>query len=237
MAYRAGRAHRNRPGPDRHLPGAALAVADDQGVPLIVAFIVMRLQVRGDLGFQGGHEHPPRSLAGDLVEQGSPVHLALRRLVPDDLQHGCRLLPLARQGAAGAPDGVSDASTSAYVPFWQRQAEGHRGGAALSGPIQTVALNIFGQKEKEINAWYEEKHIPELLEYPGLQWARRHRRLAGGTRYLTLYHFASEEAVRGYMKSDIVRAAQADRQRYNPWMSILEHSAYAPILDFINSLG
>ena len=101
----AGRAHRDRPGPDRHLPGAALAVADDQGVAVGVAFVAMRLQVRGDLGLQRRHEHPARSLAGDLVEQGSPVHLVLRRLGADDLQHGCRLLPPARQGAAVAQAG------------------------------------------------------------------------------------------------------------------------------------
>ena len=48
----AGRAHRDRPGPDRDLPGAALAVADDQGVAVVVAFVAVRLQVRGDLGFR-----------------------------------------------------------------------------------------------------------------------------------------------------------------------------------------
>lgn len=132
-------------------------------------------------------------------------------------------------GVGGAPDGVSDVDLSAYTPYWERQAPGHAGGTAFSGPIQTVKLNVFGEKEKEINAWYEDKHIPELLEYPGLQWARRHRRLARGPRFLTLYHFADEAAVRSYMKSDIVRAAQADRQRYNPWMTIVEHTAYAPM--------
>jgi hypothetical protein len=66
----------------------------------IVAFVAMGLQVRGDLGLQRRHEHPTRPLAGDLVEQGSPVHLVLRRLVADDLQHGWRLLPAARHEAA-----------------------------------------------------------------------------------------------------------------------------------------
>ena len=60
----------------------------------------MRLQVRGDLSLQRRHQHPARSLAGDLVELGSPVRPVVRRLVADDLQHGCRLLPPARQGAA-----------------------------------------------------------------------------------------------------------------------------------------
>lgn len=168
------------------------------------------------------------------LEGGGPSHLVLIACRDDPgTAAAVQAMVWGGHGAAGAPDGVGDASASAYVPFWERQAPGHRGGTALAGPIQTVLLNVFGEKEKEITAWYEEKHIPELLEYPGLQWARRHRRLAGGVRYLTLYHFAEEAAIRGYMKSDIVRAAQADRQRYNPWMSILEHTAYAPIADML----
>jgi heme-degrading monooxygenase HmoA len=167
------------------------------------------------------------------LEGGGASHLALIACREDPgTAAAAQAMVWGACGAAGAPEGVSCASTNAYVPFWERHAAGHPGGAAFTGPIQTVTLNIFGGKEKEINAWYEEKHIPELLEYPGLEWARRHRSLAGGMRYLTLYHFADEAATRGYMKSDIVRSAQADRQRYNPWMSILEHTAYTPILEF-----
>ena len=77
-----------------------LAVANDQGVTVAVTFVAVRLQVRGDLGLQRRHQHPTRPLAGDLVQQGSPVHLVLRRLVADDLQHGCRLLPPAHPAAA-----------------------------------------------------------------------------------------------------------------------------------------
>jgi hypothetical protein len=38
-------------------------------VALLVVFVGMCLQVRGDLGLQRRHEHPARSLARDLVEQ------------------------------------------------------------------------------------------------------------------------------------------------------------------------
>jgi hypothetical protein len=37
-------------------------------VAILVAFVAMRLQVRGHLGLQSRHEHAARSLAGDLVE-------------------------------------------------------------------------------------------------------------------------------------------------------------------------
>ncbi len=167
------------------------------------------------------------------LEGGGPSHLALIAL-RDDLGTAAAVQAMVwgGHGAAGAPEGVSEASVSAYTPFWERQAAGYAREPAFTGPIQLVCLNVFGDKAKEINAWYEDRHIPELLEYPGLQWARRHRRLAGGMRYLTLYHFADEPAVRGYMKSDIVSSAQADRQRHNPWMTILEHTTYAPMVEF-----
>jgi len=164
------------------------------------------------------------------LEGGGPSHLALIACRDDPgTAAAVQALVWGDHGAAGAPDASGDTHLSAYAPFWERQAAGHAGGTALRGPIQTVTLDVFGAKEQEINAWYEDKHIPELLEYPGLQWARRHRRLASGPRFLTLYHFADEAAVRSYMKSDIVRAAQADRQRYNPWMTIVEHTAYVPM--------
>ena len=50
------------------LPGAPFAVADDQGVAVVVAFVAVCLQVGGDLGLQRRDEHPARALAGDLVE-------------------------------------------------------------------------------------------------------------------------------------------------------------------------
>ena len=63
------------------------------------------LMVRGHLGLQSRQEHPTRTLAGDLVEQGSPVRLVLRRLVADDLQHGWRLLPPRAPGGRGRSGG------------------------------------------------------------------------------------------------------------------------------------
>jgi len=74
-------------------------------VTLGIAFLAVRLQIRGDLGLQRRHEHPAGSLTGDLVEQRPPVSLVLRRLGADDLQHACRLPPSAHHGAAVAQAG------------------------------------------------------------------------------------------------------------------------------------
>jgi hypothetical protein len=92
--------HGDRPGSEGDLSGAALAVADDQGMAVGVAFGGVGLQVRRDLGLQCCQQHTAGSLPRNRVEHGSPARLVLRRFVPDDLQHGCRLLPLAASDAA-----------------------------------------------------------------------------------------------------------------------------------------
>jgi hypothetical protein len=97
----AGRTHRDRPRADSDASGAALAVADHQGVAIPVALGGVGLQVGGDLRFQGHEEHSACSLAGDLVEQRAPINLAVHhRFALDDLQHGRLLLPPACAGAA-----------------------------------------------------------------------------------------------------------------------------------------
>ena len=123
-------AHGNRARLERHLPSAALAVADHQGVSFVVAIGAMRLQVHGDLDLQSRHEHPARPLAGDLVEQGSPVHLVLRRLVADP-QHGWRLLPVARPGAAVDQTGgyAAGVTGSTIHNLWSYLKEAHPGGS------------------------------------------------------------------------------------------------------------
>jgi hypothetical protein len=99
-----GCTYRDRPGADRDLAGAPLAVTDDEGMPLVVTLLSVCLEVRSDLGFQSPHKHPARTLAGNLVEQGSPVHPFHHRLVAGDPQHGWRLFPLVRQTeAVGQP--------------------------------------------------------------------------------------------------------------------------------------
>ena len=165
-----------------------------------------------------------------MEDCGGPSHLALVTFA-EEPGAAAGLQRLVREEGEGleAPDFIGAASMSAYRPFWERTAAGNQGGTAPTGPIQIVTLNIFGEKAREINAWYEDRHIPELLEHPGLQWARRYRRLAGGPRFLTLYHFADAAAVRAYVAGPIIRSAQADRRRYNPWMTIVEHTDYVPL--------
>ena len=61
------RADFDRAGAERHLPRPRLAVADDLGAAVFVAFLMARDVVRGFLLKSYG-EHPAGSLAGDLIE-------------------------------------------------------------------------------------------------------------------------------------------------------------------------
>jgi hypothetical protein len=55
---------------------AGFAVADDLGAAVLVSLLVAR-DVAGDLGFERLGEHPPDSLAGDLVEVGGEALVLL----------------------------------------------------------------------------------------------------------------------------------------------------------------
>jgi hypothetical protein len=119
-----GRAHGDGPSPDGDPPGAPLAVADDQGVSNVVAFLAVRLQVRSDLDLQSCHEHAARSLAGDLVDQRSPVYPVLRRLVADDIQHGCASFPPRAPGRRSIrPDasGITGSTIHNFRSYLDRQ--------------------------------------------------------------------------------------------------------------------
>ena len=96
----AGGLHGDRPRADGHLPGAALPIADHQGVTGRVALGSMGLQVGNHLGLQGGEQHAASALAGDLIKQRAPLDLFVYRFVSDHSQHGRRLPPAACAGAA-----------------------------------------------------------------------------------------------------------------------------------------
>ena len=106
-------------------------------------------------------------------------------------------------------DGASSTEAStASAPFW----------ATVSVDVD-VAENDLRLFER----WYDEQHIPELLQSPGLHRARRHRRSnaggqlgALGTRYLTVYEIDHP--------NDFAAARDARRDRgIMPWSPWHEH--------------
>lgn len=66
-----------------------------------------------------------------------------------------------------------------------------------AGGLLLVAMNAAPEAERELNAWYDEEHVPRLSAVPGCLSARRFRITnavsEGKQRYLAIYHLSSPE--------------------------------------------
>jgi hypothetical protein len=79
-------------------------------------------------------------------------------------------------------------------------APGDADAPAGAGALLLNAMNVAPDAEGELNAWYDEEHLPALAAVPGTLAARRYRsgEAGGGThRHLAIYHLESTEVTRG----------------------------------------
>ena len=58
-----------------------------------------------------------------------------------------------------------------------------------------VRATITKDKDAAFNRWYNEEHVPQVLQFNGAVSARRYKKILGEDKfdYMTLYEFASEE--------------------------------------------
>lgn len=75
-----------------------------------------------------------------------------------------------------------------------------------------VRATISSEKEAEWNRWYDEEHVPQLLEYHGAVSARRYRSLSSDEsfQYMAVYEFRDEDTLRRFLSSDHLKALVAD---------------------------
>jgi hypothetical protein len=71
-----------------------------------------------------------------------------------------------------------------------------------------VWADIAAEHEAEFNRWYDEEHIPQLLQVPGFLSAGRYVALKGGPKYLALYELEDHNVLRS--------AAYLDHVKYQP---------------------
>jgi hypothetical protein len=71
-----------------------------------------------------------------------------------------------------------------------------------------VWTDIDAEFEAEFNRWYDEEHIPRLLQIPGFLSAGRYSALKGGPRYLAIYELEDHNVLRS--------AAYLDSLKYQP---------------------
>jgi hypothetical protein len=79
----------------------------------------------------------------------------------------------------------------------EQLAPGDRAAPQAAGGLLLFAMNIAPEAEQELNAWYDEEHIPRLSAVSGCLSARRFEVVSavsdGSQRYLALYHLTGPE--------------------------------------------
>jgi hypothetical protein len=78
--------------------------------------------------------------------------------------------------------------------------------------IFVVRASITTDKEADFNKWYNEEHVPQVLQYNGAVSARRYKQILGDDKleYMAVYEFASEEVFRRFMASDHLKTLIKD---------------------------
>src|SRR6202163_114026 len=71
-----------------------------------------------------------------------------------------------------------------------------------------VWTDIDAEFEAEFNRWYDEEHVPHLLEVPGFLSAGRYVALKGAPKYLAIYELEDHNVLRS--------AAYLDRGKSQP---------------------
>ena len=79
-----------------------------------------------------------------------------------------------------------------------------------------VRATITREREVAFNKWYNEEHVPQVLQYNGAVSARRYRKLTGEDKYdyMAVYEFASEEVLRKFLESDALKALRSEYDRH-----------------------
>jgi antibiotic biosynthesis monooxygenase (ABM) superfamily enzyme len=79
-----------------------------------------------------------------------------------------------------------------------------RGESVMAVTIFVVRASIAKDREAAFNTWYNEEHVPQVLQYNGAVSARRYKQILGDDKleYMAVYEFASEEVFQRFMASD-----------------------------------
>src|SRR5439155_737744 len=84
--------------------------------------------------------------------------------------------------------------------------------SAMATVLFVVKATIRKDREDAFNRWYNEEHVPQVLQFKGLVSARRYRALEGEDtyRYMAVYELQDEATYRRLMASDHMKALRAD---------------------------
>lgn len=61
--------------------------------------------------------------------------------------------------------------------------------------LYVVRMDVDPETEKQFNEWYNEEHVPALLDVPGVRGASRYASIEGTPKYVAIYEL-DDPAVR-----------------------------------------
>ena len=94
-----------------------------------------------------------------------------------------------------------------------------------------VRATIAKDKEAAFNTWYNEEHVPQVLQFNGAASARRYKKILGEDKfqYMAVYEFASEEAFRRFEASDHLKTLIKEYDAHFGGVSERARSAYVQV--------
>jgi antibiotic biosynthesis monooxygenase (ABM) superfamily enzyme len=94
-----------------------------------------------------------------------------------------------------------------------------------------VRATITKDKEAAFNKWYNEEHVPQVLQFNGAVSGRRYKKILGEDKFqfMAMYEFASEAAFKRFQESDHLKALVKDYDANFGGTSERERSAYIQI--------
>jgi len=93
-----------------------------------------------------------------------------------------------------------------------------------------VKATIPADKEAAFNRWYNEEHVPQVLQFPGLVSARRYKALEGEDKYqyMAMYELKDEATYHRLMSSDHMKLLRKEYDAHFP-MSERTRLAYTQV--------
>src|SRR2546427_12752907 len=75
-----------------------------------------------------------------------------------------------------------------------------------------VKATITKDREEAFDRWYNEEHVPQVLQFKGLVSARRYKALEGEERYqyMAVYELQDEATYRRFIVSEHMKPLRAD---------------------------
>jgi hypothetical protein len=94
-----------------------------------------------------------------------------------------------------------------------------------------VRATITKDEEAAFNRWYNEEHVPQVLQFNGAVSGRRYKKILGEDKfeYMALYEFASEEVFRRFLASDHLKTLVRDYDAHFGGSSERQRAGYVQI--------